>query len=472
MKKRIGFFVLALTIMLCAHAMGAGTVSDTLGEFRNEALIEGFAVPVPADTERFRLERTSDHYLSCRSTDASAPNSLYIDAYVFDPMDEFAETGEAAEKIYNSQSDRTNPEYEEENVLVYKHAARICVYRGKGDAGDYSVGVLRYARNNRLLQIRLYSEPQNGTSWEDLPRITLDDMRTLAEHLVYDPDRASVTENDGEFTLQAKGGSEYLTAGKSLKLEVVFTHPEKIVKSSWNTDLKWSVKDDATGGKPVGVTISKKGELTAERQINGTMNVTVTAESKVFHTTAEIRVSVVPALKKLYVRPTRISIYTDQKEPVIISTVPEPSTVPPVGITWSSAKAGVVEIVPDEENGTAGILPLKAGQTVITAQGPGGKSAQAAVSVMKAVEEVKLTASGRAVPYGVVTVRASLEPKDATNRTMKWSLDVSPQIATINKGQVIIGGKVEPGTVITVTCTALGASEPVVGTIRIEVEKR
>ena len=173
MKKRIGVFVLALTILLCAHAMGAGTVSDTLGEFRNEALIEGFAVPVPADTERFRLERTSDHYLSCRSTDASAPNSLYIDAYVFDPMDEFAETGEAAEKIYNSQSDRTNPEYEEENVLVYKHAARICVYRGKGDAGDYSVGVLRYARNNRLLQIRLYSEPQNGTSWEGLPRITV-----------------------------------------------------------------------------------------------------------------------------------------------------------------------------------------------------------------------------------------------------------------------------------------------------------
>ena len=153
MKKRIGILVMVAALLLCAHALGSETVYETLGECRIEALTEGFAVPVPTDSGRFSTERKSDHYLSCRSTDGSAPNSLYLDAYVFDPLDEFAEREEIAEKVYKTQHYETNEEYKEETVRVGGHPTRICVFRGKADSGDYSVGILHYVRNNRMLQI-------------------------------------------------------------------------------------------------------------------------------------------------------------------------------------------------------------------------------------------------------------------------------------------------------------------------------
>ena len=472
MKKRAGILVFVLTALLCAHALGSGTVYETLGECRIETLTEGFAVPVPADTERFRSERTSDHYLSCRSTDRSAPNSLYLDAYVFDPLDEFAEQRERAKAVYDAQHYEKNEEYQEENLLLHKHDARICVFRGKADSGDYSVGIIRYVRNNRMLQIRLYSEPQNGTAWEDLPRITMADMRKLAEQVDYDPEKASVTEKDGAFTLQAKDGKEYLTAGQTLRITASFLRPEIISKSSWNNAFRWSVRDDGTGEKPKGISIDKNGVLTADRQIANTMNVTVSAESQVFHTTAEIPMLIVPAARKLSVEPAKLTVYTGMKEPVTVRAVPEPNTVPPVGMTWSAIKEGIVEITPDTESGTAGIRPLKAGQTLVTVKEPGGSSAKLTVTVVKAVEDIQLSVSGNPIPYGVVNVKEKLIPQDAGNRNVIWSLDVGPEIATIRRGKVTIGSRAPAGTVITVTCTAVGAPEPVVATVQIEVKKR
>lgn len=471
MKKRIGVLILALAALLCAHALGAETVSGSLGDLRIEALTEGFGVPVPEDAEGFRAEQRSDHYLSFRSTDTSAPNSLYIDAYVFDPMDEFAERNEDAEAVYNRQNYAVNEEYQEENVIISKHIARICVFRGKGDAGDYSVGILHYVRNNRMLQIRLYSEPQNGTAWENLPKVTAEDMRNLAEKVVYDPERASVTEDDGQFTLTAGEGTETLTAGKTVKISAVFNEPEKIVKRSWNDSFKWSVKDEATGRRPNGVSISKTGELTADRQISDTIDVIISAESRIFHTTAALQMQIVPAVRRLSADPSVLPLYTGMKEPTVVRVVPDPRNVPLPEINWTAAKSGIVEIIPGEE-GTAAIKALKAGSTMITATEPGGKSAKMTVNVTQAVEDIQLSVRGNPVPYGIVTVQATVLPKNAGNRNLTWTLDVGPQIATIRRGEVTIGGRVEPGTVITVTCTADGAPEPIVRTVQIEVKKR
>ena len=70
-----------------------------------------------------------------------------------------------------------------------------------------------------------------------------------------------------------------------------------------------------------------------------------------------------------------------------------------------------------------------------------------------------------------MTVSAALEPKKAGNKNLEWSLDVDETVATINaKGQVKIAKEAAAGTVITVTCKALGAPEPVVSTLAITVE--
>ena len=70
-----------------------------------------------------------------------------------------------------------------------------------------------------------------------------------------------------------------------------------------------------------------------------------------------------------------------------------------------------------------------------------------------------------------MTVKETVLPKQAGNKTVEWKLDVGEDIATINKGKVRITETAEEGTVITVTYTATGAPEPIVKTVQIEVGK-
>ena len=92
------------------------------------------------------------------------------------------------------------------------------------------------------------------------------------------------------------------------------------------------------------------------------------------------------------------------------------------------------------------------------------------MNVMIPVETVELTVKGNAKPGATVTVSAALAPREAGNKNVEWSLDVGEEIAVINaNGQVRISKEAASGTKITVTCTALGAPEPVQTTVEIEV---
>ena len=70
-------------------------------------------------------------------------------------------------------------------------------------------------------------------------------------------------------------------------------------------------------------------------------------------------------------------------------------------------------------------------------------------------------------------MQAKLTPKKPGNPALEWSIDVKEEIATINeKGQVKIAKTAPVGTVITVTCKALGAPEPIEAKIQIEVAEK
>ena len=69
-----------------------------------------------------------------------------------------------------------------------------------------------------------------------------------------------------------------------------------------------------------------------------------------------------------------------------------------------------------------------------------------------------------------MTVTAAMSPKKAGNKAVEWSLNVGEDIATISaKGQIKISKTAAEGTVITATCRALGAAEPVTATVDIPV---
>lgn len=69
-----------------------------------------------------------------------------------------------------------------------------------------------------------------------------------------------------------------------------------------------------------------------------------------------------------------------------------------------------------------------------------------------------------------MTVKAVTAPLKPDVPDLEWSLDTGEDIATVNnKGQVKIAKTAPAGTVITVTCRALGAPEPLVRTVEISV---
>lgn len=473
MKRGTGILIAAIMVLLCVYAAGAETVYDAFGNlFRTEEMIEGFSVPVPAEESGFRFRRGDGHYMTCKSADNAAANQIYIDYYVFDPLKEFAEDRDTAEAVYAAQHYEGNKDYQSKNLSLDGHLAQICVFRGRSDAGDQSIGILLYVRNNRMLQIRVYSEPQNGTSWKALPKVTLDDMKKLAEMVRYDPFGASARAEEGTFILLAKGGEDTLAAGKTIKLNAVFDNSEKVNKKEKNDTVRWTVKDRETGKTPKGITINQKGELSADKEIEGAMTVTVKAESTVFHTTAEMQVAVIPAMNSIAVEPTAIRMYIGTKTPVNVRAIPDPIIVPANGISWTASKKGIVEIIAGEENGTVGILPLKAGDTVITATEPGGKTARVSVTVLRSVDDIILSVNGKSTPGSTVAIRATIEPKTLWDTPLTWSVDAEQEIATIERGTMRISKDAPVGTVITVTCTAEGAAEPVVRTVQIEVTEK
>ena len=109
---------------------------------------------------------------------------------------------------------------------------------------------------------------------------------------------------------------------------------------------------------------------------------------------------------------------------------------------------------------------------VVTVTEPGGKKGTVNVRVVPAVEDIELSLTGKAVPGGKVAVRADLLPKTAGKKDVEWSIDADEEIAGMKDNKIRIAKTAPVGTVITVTCKALGAPEPVVRAIQFRIEEK
>ena len=107
----------------------------------------------------------------------------------------------------------------------------------------------------------------------------------------------------------------------------------------------------------------------------------------------------------------------------------------------------------------------------ITVKAPGGKSTKLNVSTVEPVTGLDVALTGSPKAGKAVTLKATLEPKNVGNKTVEWSVDVGEEIATISqKGQLKIAKGENAGTVITVTCRAMGAPDPIEKIVEIAVE--
>ena len=484
MKRRLPVIAALCMALLCvcmactaggesaetAENQGSGILAEET--FRPEQMTEGFTVPVPTDENRFHRAGNINDF-SYMTTDEEAPYYLYFDYKIYNPLSEFTEDPDAAARMYElvlyNMEINGPEETEQDEVMVDGHPAHILVLRAPSSMVDFPVGGVFYTRNNRIIRIRFAVTAQNETTWEELPKITLDDMRKLAEQIAYDPAEASITTADGEIILSAKGDATTLSGGKKLQLTAAFASKEKVNKKAKNDTVEWSIVDAETKEPAANMKIDKKGGVTADKKVDKVMNVEVVAASPIFHTSASYPLTVIPALKGLAVEPKVLTFYEGETREETVQVALTPDTVPPLGLTWAAKPEGIAEII-EGDDGSATIKPLKAGKTVVTVKEPGGKSTKLNVSVLVPVESVELTAKGKAKAGGTVTVMAALSPKKVGNKAVEWSLNVDEEIATISaKGQIKISKTAPEGTVITVTCKATGAAEPITTTMDITV---
>ena len=341
-----------------------------------------------------------------------------------------------------------------------------------GSAEAFSVGLLYYARNNRVLIAQLSSFPASETMTEDLPMVTAADMKTIADQTGYDPAKASVTADDVTISISAKGegNGAVLPGGKTLSLKASFANPDRVNGKARNNTILWAVTDTATGEAPEDVTVDGKGNVSAKKTLADIRKVEITAFSPLFGTSAVYPITAIPSVSKIRTDPETLFFYIGTDTEQTVKAVLEPEKAPTTGLAWKAKQEGVVEIT-DNKDGTATLKPLAAGKTSVVVTEPGGKNAKCKVRVTEPVTELKLTVSGRNNPGKAVTVREELVPKGAGNKSVEWSLDVGEEIATVSNGLVRITKDAPIGTVITVTCTALGAPEPVKASVQITVEE-
>ena len=426
---------------------------------------DGFSVPQLSDqTVYFTGKNKGDLFSQTR--DETGPYIIAINYRRFNPLEEFAELyPRFATDLYDTLSISDMEVTGSEDFEIDGHPARLIV----GHTSQIHMGVMWYVRNDRAIRAMLRVFPMNGTALSNVPAVTMEDVEAVARQIAYDPSKAEITVADGALAISAKGNETALTAGKKIAFTAAFANTGKVNKKAKNDKIEWSVTDTATGKAPEDVTIDAKGSLSAAKTLKEVRNVEVKASSPIFHTSATYAVTVIPAVTKVTAKPAAVFFYTGTDAQETVQAVLDPDTVPPVGITWKLKKAGVVELTAGED-GTAVLKPVAAGKTAVTVTEPGGKNAAVNVTVTDAVTSVELTPKGKSAPGGAVTVAAVLQPKTAGNKQLQWSVDVGEDIATVNeKGQVKISKTAPAGTVFHVTCTALGAPEPVSATVEITV---
>ena len=344
-------------------------------------------------------------------------------------------------------------------VLVIYNDSKILI---DDEGTSLSVGAITYIRNSTRLLIRVLSY------LKDTP-VTMDDLKQLASVIEYDESMAPLTAADAALTVSAEGDPVTVSAGKSVKFRYDFANPERVNRKNRNDAVTWTVWNAKNYANVNGVSIDGNGRLSVDKSLAAPVELQVTVASSMLDSSATYNITAVPLARKVNLDPAELFFYTGSEEAQTVKASLEPVGLPNTGLTWTPVKKDLVEIT-EVEDGAVSIRPLKAGKTDIAVKEPGGKNAKLKVNVVEPVESVELKANGKVRAGGKVKIAATLLPKNAGNKTVQWSVDVGENIAKIDsKGQLKIAKGVPSGTKISVTCTAVGAPEPVSATLEIEI---
>ena len=216
------------------------------------------------------------------------------------------------------------------------------------------------------------------------------------------------------------------TTWKSIGVGETFTLNATVLPANaTNKTLTWTSSDTSVA------TVSSTGVVTAKGE--GSAQIKATASSgKV----ATCSVKVTPAA----VYPTDITLDTTWKALTVGSTFTLKATVLPANatnktVTWTSSNTSIATV---STNGV--VTAKKEGSAVITAKTSNGLTAKCSVKVTAATVAptgVTLDTTWKALSVGsTFTLKATVSPSNATNKTVTWSSS-NTSIATVSSSGVV-----------------------------------
>ena len=234
-----------------------------------------------------------------------------------------------------------------------------------------------------------------------------------------------------EYSLEAEGGS--IAVEVSSNVAVTMTIPENV---SWITENKTKSVSTSTFHLDVAANETyeaRSSEVTFSNEESGlSEKITVNQKGKTF-----IHVTSVAIDKN------ELTLIEDEKVTLVATVSPEDAT--DKSVEWSSDKPEVASV---DENGE--VRAKSAGTAIITVTTKdGGKTATCIVAVdskFRPVTSITLDKTSASLKAGeTVTLTATVNPNDATDKTVTWST-TDAMVATVDNG-VVTAKKVGTATI-------------------------
>jgi len=434
----------------------------------------GFSVAVPeGDNWRTGVSANrQDGWMFRCVTSGTGGATVAVDARTDRITTGFREDDLAAMSYYNENTFPDSVKNQQSrDIRIDGHLAREYLFTitdQNGQATHY--GQICYCRNNQALTVRVFTTKQ-GTGADNLIPVTMKDLDRIAEGIRYEPDENTITREDARLTLTIPQEEDLLVVGKSLPLTVDFANPDKINDKAKNNGITWVIKDAETGEVTDAASVSAYNVLSVKRELDKVMKLEVTAVSEAFGTKASGTITVCPLTQEISVEPDMIYWYRNRENPpVTVKASVKPESIPLNKLTWKAFDERKLTVTPGED-GTAVLTFLNGGNNSATVTAPDGTKGLVRIRTVTPVESIRMEKKGKAIPGKKVTYIVRFEPDKLIVKDVEWSIDVDEDIAVINeKGEIAIGPETKPGTVITVTCKALGAPEPLIVTDEMTVE--
>ena len=206
-------------------------------------------------------------------------------------------------------------------------------------------------------------------------------------------------------------------------------------------NVTWKSSDTAVA------TVSSSGVVTAKTV--GTVTITCTAKDG-SGVKATCKVTVKQPVTKITLNKTSAKLFISKN--LTLKATVAPSSAANKNVTWSSSNSSVATV-----SSSGVVTAKKAGTATITCKAKDGSGVKATCKITVAKPVTKITLNNTKADLVVgnqLTLKATVNPKDATNRKVTWTSS-NTKIATVSSSGVVTA---KGAGIVTITCKAADGS--------------